>query len=194
MISPRRAEKRRLESNVRKLLLAIMAEVLLVVGVAALHVACIRNTRGQIKSLERQIAAVQPTVDKIKYYEAGLGELKPKLDTLNTAKADTLRWRRVLDDLSMSLPQKTWLTRLATLASPDQTKQEMVVSLNGISADQKMVGETMLRIQDKVSDFSQLDLHFTQKSAMSTVNAVEFELAAVIKLVDDTDKKEVEKS
>ena len=194
MISPRRAEKRRLEVNVRKLLLVIIAEAVLVVGVMGLLMSRIWATNSRITDLQVKITELQPTVHKIEYYEKAIGELKPKLDTLGRARTDTERWRRVLDDLSISLPQKTWLTRIAAVAPSNPTSPEMVVNLNGISASQELVGETMLRIQRSVPDFDHLDLHYTQKSTAGSQSAVEFEVAGAIKLVEEKDIKEVDKS
>ncbi len=194
MISPRRAEKRRLESNLRRLLVAIVVEVMVVLGVSGMMVLKISSTKADISGLNADIDKLRPTLSKIEYYNKEISTLKPKLDTLNLAKSDTLRWRRVLDDLSASLPQKTWLTRLAAQAPSDATKPEILVSLSGVSASQQLVGETMLRMQDKVSDFDKLDLNFTQKANAGSRDAVEFQVAAIVKLVAEKDKKEVEKS
>lgn len=192
MISPRRAEKLRLEANVRRLLLVILAEVVIAAGVAGFLVTSIFRTQSRISDLEVQIAKLRPTVDRIAKFEKDTSELKPKLDTLNVARATTLRWQRVLDDLSTSLPQKTWLTKLAVLTPPTPDTKQLLVSLNGLSPDQQTVGETMLRIQNGVPDFDKLDLHFTQRATCPTT-CVEFEIAASVKLAEE-DKKEVGKS
>jgi Tfp pilus assembly protein PilN len=189
MISPRRAEKRRLEANVRRLVVVILAEAIATVLVCGFMVSKILRAQSGISDLQITIAKLQPTVAKIDYYEKATGELKPKLDTLNQAKSITLRWQRVLDNLSVSMPDKTWLTRIAAQSPATPEAKEMVVSMNGVSASQQLVGETMLRIQNSVRDFDHLDLHFTQKSASGGQDAVEFEIAASVKLdTDDKDK------
>lgn len=191
MIAPRRAEKKRLESNVRKLLLVIIVEIAVVVSISGLLVSRVYGTQSGISSLDKQLAKLQPTVDKITGYEKSTKELEPKLDALNQAKADTSKWCRVLHDLSISLPDKTWLTRISTTNNPNS--KTIVVSLNGMSSDQSQVGQTMLRMHDMVADFENVDLNYTQKSAMGQINAVEFEMVAGIKAEKKADK-EVEKS
>jgi Tfp pilus assembly protein PilN len=195
MISPRRAEKRRLESNVRRLLMVILGEVVLTIVVVTYLVTRIYSTQSQVADLSAKINQYQPTVNRIQNYEKATTELKPKLDTLNQAKSDTLLWRRVMDNLSACLPEKTWLTRLATQMPADSKSPDITVSLNGTSASQELVGEAMLRMQRGVRDFEKVELHFTQKSFAGAQNAVDFEVAAAVKLQQQEDsKKGVEKS
>lgn len=192
MIAPRRVEKKRMESTVRKLVVAILAEAVLIACMTGFMASRIYGTRAMVGDLDVQLTKLQPTVNTIEQYDKSTEELRPKLDTLNQAKDATLLWCRILDDLSASLPDKTWLTRLAS-NPPQPNASEMVVSLNGVSASQELVGETMLRMQTHVTDFSRLDLHFTQKNTIGSLTAVEFEMEAGIK-TPQTAKEEVHKS
>lgn len=193
MIAPRRAEKKRLESNIRRLVVVIFAEVLLIACVAGLFISRIYSTHGMIQDLEIQLTKLEPDVKRINDYDKAIQDLKPKLDTLNAAKSDTLRWCRILDDLGTSLPAKTWLVRIST--PPTQpTDTNIVVNMNGVSASQELVGETMLRMHDIVEDFDKVDLHFTQKATGGLQTAVEFEIAASMKLPEKTSGEEVKKS
>ncbi|MBI2841835.1 MAG: hypothetical protein HYX78_00385 [Armatimonadetes bacterium] len=187
MIAPRRAEKKRLESTVRKLVIVLLAEAVLITATAGLMVSRIYGTRSLIQDLDVQLTKLQPTVNTIEKYDKDTQALKPKLETLNEAKLTTLKWCRILDNLSASLPEKTWLTRVATVP-PQPLAAEMVVNLNGVSASQNLVGETMLRMHDTVVDFNRLDLHFTQKSLVGKTTAVEFEMEAGIKIVEEVQK------
>lgn len=192
MIAPRRAEKKRLESNVRKLLLVIVVEVAVVVSIFTLIVTRMIGTQSNITNLDRQLSKLQPTVNKIESYEKSTKELAPKLELLNQAKSDTLRWCRVLNALSTSLPDKTWLTRISTTTAADFS--DISVSINGVSADQSLVGQTMLKLHDTVIDFNNVDLHYTQQAVVGPLTAVEFEMVAGIKLPKKDTGKEVEKS
>lgn len=195
MIAPRRAEKKRLETNVRRLVLVILVEIVLTVSIAGILASRTYSTRSMVKGLEVQITKLQPTVHKIEYYDKAIQDLGPKVEILNGAKSDTMRWCRVLDDLSLSLPEKTWLTRLST-GPAQQAEEGLKLTLNGVSVNQNMVGEAMLRINDTVSDFSDLDLHYTQKTFVGLQQAVEFEIQASIELPKDNDSngEEVQKS
>ncbi len=195
MIAPRRAERKRLETNVRRLLLAIVVELVLIAGVAGLMITRIYTTRSMIDDLQVQLTKLQPTVRRIELCEKSTRDLSPKLDTLKGAKAETTTWCRILDQLSISLPENTWLTRISTPVGQAATKGA-VVNLNGFSASQDLVGDAMLRMRDNVSDFASIDLHYTQKGVVGHSTAVEFELAAGIKgpAKNGPGKEEVQKS
>ncbi len=192
MIAPRRAEKRRLESNVRRLLIAIVVEVALVALVGGFMMSQIYRTRSMAQSLDVQLTKLQPTVSKIQSFEKMTKGLGPKLDTLNDAKTDTFRWCRVMHNLSLSVPDHTWFTRISTEHAM-QDADTVKVNINGLSISQEMVGLTMLRLHDNVPDFSTVDLQYTQKASAGSMNGVEFEVAAGIQL-PKKDDKEVAKS
>lgn len=188
MIAPRRAEKLRLESNVRKLLMAIFIEALVIVCVAGFLVTRVYKTRSMISDLDVQLSKLQPTVNKIEDFEKATQSLTPKLGTLNDAKAETLRWCRMLNDVSFSLPDKMWLTRISATVEPQQP-DNISVTLCGVAVDQGLVGQTMLRMHDMVTDFEGIDLHYTQKTIIGPLTAVEFEMAAAMKPLKKTDKE-----
>lgn len=188
MIAPRRAEKLRLESNVRKLLMAIFIEALVIVCVAGFLVTKVYKTRSMISDLDVQLSKLQPTVNKIEEFEKATQSLTPKLGTLNDAKAETLRWCRMLNDVSISLPDKMWLTRISAAVEPQQP-DNISVTLSGVAVDQGLVGQTMLRMHDMVTDFEGIDLHYTQKTIIGPLTAVEFEMAAAMKPLKKTDKE-----
>lgn len=192
MIAPRRTEKKRLEMNVRRLLLVILTEAILIACIAGVRITQIYSTRSMVDDLGVQITKLQPTVHKIEEYNKAIEKLSPKLKTLNRAKNDTMRWCRILEDLSVSLPDKTWLTRITT-GVMQPADESLKLNLNGVSINQNLVGEAMLRMNDNVKDFSNLDLHYTQKAFVGLQTAVEFEIEASIPLPKPKDT-EVQKS
>ncbi|MDO8586540.1 MAG: PilN domain-containing protein [Armatimonadota bacterium] len=185
MIASRRSEKHRFERNMRRLMVVILAEVALGVLLGALFTIRICSTNQRISDLDVQLQKLQPTVRKIEDYEAATTMLKPRLQLLTDAQDKTTRWRKMLAELSHALPQRTWLTKLATnVPQPGQTGGGVItVSLNGVAADQNQVGEAMLRL-NTYPDFERIDLHFTQGSAVGKTKAVEFEIAASLKQDD----------
>jgi Tfp pilus assembly protein PilN len=190
MIAPRRTEKKRLEMNIRRLLLLIVLEAVIIFGLAGFLVSRICTTNNMVFAMDRDLAKLQPDVKQMQNYQAKTKALAPKLDTLNDAKTDTLRWCRMLSELSRNLPNKTWLTRISTAPlQPDAT--DITINLNGVSANQQLVGQTMLQFHDTI--FSTIDLHYTQKASLGSLTAVEFEMAAGI-AIPKKDNKEVAKS
>jgi len=185
MIAAKRADKKRLESNVRRLMAIILALIIGGVVVGGVFMVCIYNTRSRISDLDVQLARLQPIVDQIETYEKATAKLGPKLDVLSGAKTDTLRWYSMLAKLSEALPTDTWLTRVSSANSTAAAQQSggtgaITVNLNGVSVNQNQVGEAMLRL-NTYPDFEKVDLHYTQKALIGVRQAVEFEIAAAMK-------------
>ena len=180
MIAPRRAEKRRLERDMRRLVLVILVE--LVCAVAGGGWVCTRllTTHSRIADLDVQLARLQPIVKQIEDNERATKALAPKLDLLNKAKDRTMRWYNTLDRLTQSLPQSTYLTRLAAKKTEKTENAGATVNLSGVSISQAKIGETMLRLS-AIPDFQKVDLHYTQSSCVSGCPAIEFEIGATMK-------------
>jgi Tfp pilus assembly protein PilN len=188
MIAARRSEKKRLEGNMRRLMVVILAEVFMGLLVGGFLTLKVYSTRARIDDLDVQRARLQPTVDKIGEFDKATAQLGPKLTLLADAKRQTLRWSNLMSKLSEILPNQTWLTKISTetpLPGTQPVDQEGAnsVNINGVSIDQNQVGEAMLRL-NSYPDFDHVDLHFTQKSTVGTLRTVEFEIAAALKTND----------
>ena len=114
MIAARRAEKRRQEQNIRKLVYGIIAEIGVVVAATGALGTTFVRLNNQSADLSGQIRKLQPKVNEIQKLQQDAGRLQPKVETLDGAKADTLFWYSNLYAITNSLPPKTWLTSLGT--------------------------------------------------------------------------------
>ncbi len=180
MIAPRRAERRRLERDMRRLVAVILAELVCAVALGGWICTKLLTTHSRIADLDVQIARLQPVVKQIEQYQSATRTLAPKLDLLNEAKEYTMRWYNSLDRLTQSLPQSTYLTQIATKKSDQNEDMGTTVNLTGISISQAKIGETMLRLT-AIPDFRSIDLHFTQPSSVDGCEAIEFEIGATMK-------------
>ena len=195
MIAPRRADKTRIERDMRRLMLVIVVELIFAVGLGGWVFTKLLTTRGRIADLDVQIAKLQPIVNQIKHYDDATGILVPKLKLLNEAKDSTMRWYNSLDRLAQSMPPSTYLTKIST-GKAQQNDPKTVVDISGVSATQARVGEAILRFQ-MVPDFKSVDLRFTRSTDMpelgytpassltgksrKTACGIEFEVGAVMK-------------
>lgn len=184
MIANRRAEKRRQEQNIRKLIYGISAEVGCVI--IAVSVLSVRQMalRGQVVDLSAQIQNLQPKVNRIQDLQTQIAALQPKVQTLDGAKADTLFWYSNLYRITSSLPDKTWLTSLGvtsgggapgTAAGADPT-----VNISGVTVNQAMVGEAMLRMNQSPG-MDHIDLSYVQQQKTGTADTVSFQMTAHLK-------------
>ena len=175
MIAPRRAEKRRLERDMRRLVIVIAVELVFAVGLGGWVATKMFTTRSRIADLDVQIANFQPTLKQIEQYDSATAKITPKLQLLRQAKSGTMLWYNTLDRLTQSLPSSTWLTRISTgSAKPDE---HLAVNLTGVSASQAKVGETMMRLHTN-EDLRGVNLHFTRATDVGDAAAFEFEIGA----------------
>jgi Tfp pilus assembly protein PilN len=180
MIAPRRAEKRKLERDTRRLVIVILAEFICALALGGWLTARLVATRGRIADLDVQLARLRPIVKQIEDYESATRKLKPKLELLNQAKAKTMQWHSVLDGLTSSLPKPTYLTRISTNQSAGKQNESPTVALIGVTVSQGAIGETMLRLS-AIPEITQVDLHYSQPTSVDGAPAIEFELGAKMK-------------
>ena len=175
LIAVRREEKKRLERNTSRLFLGLGVEVIAVSLMAMGLGVQQMQLRGALKEATTKRIRLQPTLDRIAAIEAEGAVLKPKLETLATAKADTIRWRAMLQIVSQSVPNSAWLTAITATGTGD----ESIITIAGTAGSQTLVGETMTRLQS-YPVFDKVDLRFTQLSSApeDTFQRVSFEIGA----------------
>lgn len=182
LIAARRAERRKLEL-IRGVLARCMFAVggLALLGIAFMTIS-IQNTRSRIRDVDTQTDMLQATVAKVKSLEANMAAVQPRVTTLLSAQNATNRWRAVLQEVGSSLPAKAWLTSFATQQNPADT-----FIVTGQTVSQSLVGQTMLKMNKKAYVRS-VDLHYTQSSTSNKL--VNFEVAgSVTPLEGATDDK-----
>ncbi|HET6455183.1 MAG TPA: PilN domain-containing protein [Armatimonadota bacterium] len=164
MIAARRAEKKRLEKLVSSVFLVIIGEIVITLAVVGFMTARVHAANVAIRGLDAKLTELQPTVDKISRYEKEIKALEPRLNLLAESRERTLLWYTVLEDLSRSMPEKTWLTSVSTNRTQSQTGEEaaLAISLAGVSMSQRLVGETMLCL-NQFPEFKRVDLDYTQE-------------------------------
>ncbi len=189
MIAVRRAEKRRQEQNIRKLLYGIIGETGLIAVAAVVITARILVMHGHVNDLSDQLHKLQPRVTAIQALQAQTAALQPKVDTLDGAKADTLFWYSSLGAVTSSLPQQTWLTSLATGGAASAATAptpgayagtDPTLSIAGLAMSQATVGETMLRM-NAAPALDHVDLAFVTQQKIGQANAVSFQMTVHLK-------------
>ena len=176
MIAPRRAEKKRLERDVRRLVLVMCVELIVGVVMSGFLWARIYSTRARVGDLEVQLVKLQPDVKRIQALQERTKQLDPKLVILNDAKDRTLHWYNLLDKLSWSMPGDTWIRRIDS-SDPVPEKNQADIVFNGVAQSQRLVGELMLRMYSN-PDLEDVNLRFTQATDVAKRPMYEFELAA----------------
>jgi len=178
MIAPRRADKRRRERDMRRLVVVIMAELIFAVGLGGWVCTKLLTTSNRIADLNTEISKLRPAVKQIESYRKATKILEPKLELLDQAKGRTMRWYSALDKLTQSMPQSTYLIRINSTAG-DKDASATDVSLTGMSISQEKVGETMMRLHE-VRELSGIHLLYTRNTTILGASAVEFQIGAIL--------------
>lgn len=181
LISSRRAERVRLARIARGLGVATVVALTLGLGSAAFMFGQILMTGASLAKAEAEMEKLRPVLDEIAVSEQRQAQLKPKLETLTQAQVRTHRWWSVMEGFKRAVPGDTWLTNLAVEKSSDDAQ---TVRINGITANQARVGETMYRLSQQQEFYKRVDLRFTQASQDPLDPKVEFELAAQMNPVE----------
>lgn len=178
LIAARRAERRKLELT-RAILLRSMFGV---GGAAALTAAFmtfnIQIVKNRIEDVDQQTAMLQDTVSRVEALQARMSALQPRVTTLLKAQNSTNRWRAVLQEISVSLPEQTWITSFAS-----QSREGDGFTVTGQSISQKEVGKAMMRLgsQTYIKDVS---LQYTQ-AAGNGAKGVSFALNGALKPIEE---------
>lgn len=185
MIAAKRAEKKKLEEHVRIALITVLGLIAIAIGILSFMTARVYGTTHAIRNVDEELRKIQPTVEKIKDYEAQINELMPRLNLLTESRDQTLLWYRVLQNMSYSMPEQTWLTSMATkvtstAGTDGKTDQITVVDLKGLSSSQRLVGEAMLRL-NQAPDLDGVDLVYTQIGSATGLNVLDFNITAKLK-------------
>jgi Tfp pilus assembly protein PilN len=177
LISVRRAERVRLTKITRGLLLTAVgtgAISFLLIGVMSTR---LLSAQSSVRTAEAALSKLRPVLQQIENDERERTILGPKLTTLTDAQQTTLRWFGIMDSLKRAVPEQTWLTSISVEKSGD-TQQMM--KIDGVTANQSRVGETMYRLTLQPDFYKKVDLRFTQTTTSETGDNVDFELAAVL--------------
>lgn len=204
MIAFRRAQKKKLETNVRKLVWVLMAEFVLAVLAGGWLCTRLYTTRGNIAELNQQLSKLDPIIAEIKTFNTNTGDLLPKLGLLNEAKVSTMRWYNILDKLSESLPTPTYLTQITSSeqvqsagTGTSKTSDIMTtVSLQGSTSTQSKVGETMLRLGE-IPEFDGVELSYSRIDTNGGLDTLSFQMNARVKdsgIFEEADKNGTTKS
>lgn len=136
------------------------------------------SARGKASVLEAKLETVQPIVEETKATERNIKRLEPRLVTLQGAQNDTLRWSRILDYFTTNTPEGIYLSNIQCRV--DNRDEAVTMTVRGIATNQEEVGSLLLRMQLN-EDLEEVTLNYTQSRTTDRVNAIEFEIAGVIK-------------
>lgn len=195
LIAEQRAQKRARAKKTRVWLLTSLAISVLGSGTFGFLLMRTDALQADIHSLEVQSEELKPIKDAIAMNQQFLAALRPRMETLSSARLDTERWSRILDHMSLVMPENTWLTMVNSQQASDEAKP-VEISWTGMSTEQNLVGDLMLRMQ-RSPDLQNLQLKYTETKHSSYGVGLEFQIACEVAGTDNSTgavKKEALKS
>lgn len=188
MIAARRWESKQIEKKVRLMFLVVAAEIAAGLMIMSFMSACVFSASRSLEQTEHKLSEEAPIVQRIESYTDAVEKLGPKLGLLSDSRRETMLWCTILHDLSVSMPEKTWLTGLTTTVdtiqppahSKDKPQTKVLVSLRGLSSSQRLVGDAMIRLS-QCPEFDKVNLNFTEKGNVSGIDTIGFDISAALK-------------
>ena len=178
LISARRAERVRLTKISKGMLVAT-------VGVSALGLVAVLfvggqviATRARVAEADRELEKLRPIISEMESDQRERAVLLPKLATLTEAQLQSRRWFGMMEGFKRAVPEQTWLTNV----SVERAGENQTLKVNGVTANQSRVGETMYRLSQQPDFYKKVDLRYTQTLKSEGTDNVEFELAAQLNL------------
>ncbi len=173
LIEEQRLSVRANERKAQSFFTAFIAVCVLSVGgygYLTLQAAGVAGDAGEVQ-LQNQKNA--PLVKQIDENARALADLSPRLKTLEDASIITDRWNRILEHLTVQMPDQAFLSNLRCEAADPQ--KPIQVSFMGLAPSQSPVGEFILRLQNQ-PDLENVSLRYTNEKLVSESRSIEFQV------------------
>jgi Tfp pilus assembly protein PilN len=182
MISEHREQQARLIRRRKQLLSVLLLEVGLLAGAFSFLVASNLALQARLDRAQREVQRLQPSLELVAKIERETQELMPRLRTLTEAQQHTQRWYATINGIARCLPADVWLTGISSTQVQDTEarRQSTQITITGSTLTQQQVGEVMLRL-NTIPTFESVELHFTQQRSYNDLEAVDFEVAARVR-------------
>lgn len=178
---PVREARRR--ADARHQLIGIAGAVLVTAaGCAVFHYSLrsrIDSVRGNITSLNAELAQYQEQLEQVKAFRAQKEEIETKLSVIRGLERSRSGPVHMLDELASRIPDRLWITRLRASADGQ-------VELEGMSLDNERVADLLTRLEQSPF-FESLELEGTEFEERGGLKLARFAVRASLSHPDDED-------
>ena len=125
------------------------------------------TSRNEAKQkLQQQIAEYDRLIGEVKQYEQKSAELQRKLDVIASLNQNKVGPVHLLEELSVTIPKKVWLTSVKEVTSPPASHQ---VTLVGNAINDETVAEFMSKLSEDSTYFHNVNLVEARASTQNNV-------------------------
>jgi type IV pilus assembly protein PilN len=108
-----------------------------------LQLKTLHDKQAQVQKLDREIAELERLIGEVKQFEQKKAELQRKLDVINNLKNNKVGPVHLLEELSVNIPKKAWLTAIKETTTGPASHQ---VSLTGEAISDEVIAEFMTKL------------------------------------------------
>ncbi len=178
LIAEQREKKRASERKVRAWFYVFLSSFILGISVCGLLFIRTQMLIADTRELQRDAEKLRPIIEQYEATKNALAQLSPRLKTLEKAVESTKRWNRIFTHFSYVTPTDTWLTALKSDSKQEKGKP-LSVTFTGMSANQELIGELMLRLQQSF-DLGNITLKYTDAKRIQVGEGLEFQIVSTL--------------
>ena len=153
----------------------LLVLILAAAGIGFTHsnvVARINDSQTRIRQMEADIKQFQPQLDQVAAFRKKKASLEKKIEIIDDLDRQRSGPVRVMDELATHMPERVWLTQLATEGG--------TVKLRGEGMDNELVAQLMRGLKDSPF-FDKVDLQGTELgNSKEGLKLVKFNVEAVV--------------
>lgn len=160
--------KRRIE---KRKVLTILLVLVVLLGSAYLYYDLrtqVRSLRAQISQVQAELVRYQVLAKKVDQFKGDRKKLQEKLSVINRLMASRTGPVKVIDEVSKFLPAEVWLTSIIQSSSR--------VVIQGYSFTNFGVADFLTRLSHSPSLFQDVELSYSEKTAVEKVPVERFEI------------------
>jgi len=153
----------------------LLVLILAAAGIGFTHsnvVARINDSQTRIRQMEADIKQFQPQLDQVAAFRKKKASLEKKIEVIDDLDRQRSGPVRVMDELATHMPERVWITQLATEGG--------TVKLKGEGMDNELVAQLMRALKDSPF-FDKVDLQGTELgNSKEGLKLVKFNVEAVV--------------
>jgi Tfp pilus assembly protein PilN len=181
LLPPEILERRRAERRIGYVVLAAIAVAVVLAGVWAFSYFRLEAKRQELASIQQQVQAAQAQAQQLAVFEERASQLEARRAIAAQAFAGKRDWAKLLDELSLVLPDDVWLQTLTAGETEGLSITGYAVDTPNDTPDvgHKSIAKTLVRLAD-LDQLSDVWLTTSSKVLFLEQDAIQFSITAKV--------------
>lgn len=175
LLPPEIKARKMAQSKQRKLIIAFVALMVILLVVYAFFIVSNIMTRQNLRSIQNERESVEREIAALQEYDDLYQEMVSKENIIRDAMGTVPAWSGMLLDIGQALPVGTWLSEL----NFSYTDQNGAVSIRGWAYDHSGVAETLDRLFT-IDKLDQIEIGVATETGYEGLEVVQFQVVGVV--------------